>query len=95
MISLCLSQITQGATTGTGGRIRDIHATGKGAHEIAGVAGYSFGNLHLDGYTMPWEEKEVYPNGFGHPHQVGAHGNRETDNLTDCRRSFQWSVRLR
>lgn len=27
----------QGATTGTGGRIRDIHATGRGAYEIAGL----------------------------------------------------------
>uniref|UniRef100_A0A8R1HNK5 FGAR-AT_linker domain-containing protein n=1 Tax=Caenorhabditis japonica TaxID=281687 RepID=A0A8R1HNK5_CAEJA len=27
----------QGATTGTGGRIRDIHATGRGAYEIAGA----------------------------------------------------------
>jgi len=36
-----------GATTGTGGRIRDIQATGRGAHVIAGTAGYSFGNLHI------------------------------------------------
>ncbi|KAF6029987.1 ade2 [Bugula neritina] len=30
-----------GATTGTGGRIRDIQATGRGAHVVAGTAGYS------------------------------------------------------
>jgi len=36
-----------GATTGTGGRIRDVQATGRGAHVIAGTAGYSFGNLHI------------------------------------------------
>ena len=60
----------KGATTGTGGRIRDIHATGKGAHEIAGVAGYSFGHLHLDNYRMPWEGEETYPPGFSHPSQV-------------------------
>ncbi|CAJ0943262.1 unnamed protein product, partial [Mesorhabditis belari] len=60
----------QGATTGTGGRIRDVHATGRGAHEIAAVAGYSFGNLHLPGYEMPWEEPEVYPSGFAHPRQI-------------------------
>ena len=29
-----------GATTGTGGRIRDNQATGRGAHVIAGTAGY-------------------------------------------------------
>jgi phosphoribosylformylglycinamidine synthase len=28
-----------GATTGTGGRIRDNQATGRGAHVIAGTAG--------------------------------------------------------
>jgi len=36
-----------GATTGTGGRIRDVQATGRGAHVIAGSAGYCFGNLHI------------------------------------------------
>jgi len=38
-----------GATTGTGGRIRDVQATGRGAHVIAGTAGYCFGNLHIPG----------------------------------------------
>lgn len=38
-----------GATTGTGGRIRDVHCTGRGAHVVAGTAGYSFGNLHIPG----------------------------------------------
>ena len=38
-----------GATTGTGGRIRDNHATGTGAHVVAGTAGYCFGNLHIPG----------------------------------------------
>ncbi|KHJ86222.1 hypothetical protein OESDEN_14036, partial [Oesophagostomum dentatum] len=59
------------ATTGTGGRIRDTHATGKGSHEIAGVAGYSFGNLHLPGYHMPWEDADdEYPYGFSHPSAI-------------------------
>ncbi len=38
-----------GATTGTGGRIRDNHATGTGAHVAAGTAGYCFGNLNMPG----------------------------------------------
>jgi phosphoribosylformylglycinamidine synthase len=38
-----------GATTGTGGRIRDVQATGRGAHVVAGTAGYSFGSLHIPG----------------------------------------------
>ncbi len=39
-----------GATTGTGGRIRDVQAAGRGAHVIAGTAGYSFGNLNIPGW---------------------------------------------
>lgn len=38
-----------GATTGTGGRIRDVQSAGQGAHVIAGTAGYCFGNLHIPG----------------------------------------------
>ena len=38
-----------GATTGTGGRIRDVQSTGRGAHVVAGTAGYSFGNLLIPG----------------------------------------------
>ncbi|KJH46469.1 putative phosphoribosylformylglycinamidine synthase [Dictyocaulus viviparus] len=60
----------QGATTGTGGRIRDTHATGRGAHAIAGVAGYSFGNLHLPDYRMPWEDESDYPYAFSHPNSI-------------------------
>lgn len=61
----------QGATTGTGGRIRDTHATGRGSHEIAGIAGYSFGNLHLPSYHMPWEdETDKFPYAFSHPRSV-------------------------
>ena len=36
-----------GATTGTGGRIRDNQATGRGANVIAGTAGYCVGNLQV------------------------------------------------
>lgn len=45
-----------GATTGTGGRIRDVQAAGRGAHVVAGTAGYCFGNLHIPGE----EKKELY-----------------------------------
>ena len=38
-----------GATTGTGGRIRDVQSAGRGAHVVAGTAGYSFGNLRIPG----------------------------------------------
>ncbi|XP_036360685.1 phosphoribosylformylglycinamidine synthase isoform X3 [Octopus sinensis] len=49
-----------GATTGTGGRIRDVHCTGRGAHVVAGTAGYSFGNLNIPGYVQPWEEEKKF-----------------------------------
>ncbi|KAG5190290.1 CobB/CobQ-like glutamine amidotransferase domain-containing protein [Tribonema minus] len=45
-----------GAETGTGGRLRDVMATGRGAHAIAGISSYSVGNLNIPGYPLPWEE---------------------------------------
>ncbi|XP_030626914.1 phosphoribosylformylglycinamidine synthase isoform X2 [Chanos chanos] len=60
-----------GATTGTGGRIRDVQSAGKGGHVIAGTAGYCFGNLHIPGYALPWEEEGLeYPSSFAPPLQV-------------------------
>ncbi|RXN24302.1 phosphoribosylformylglycinamidine synthase [Labeo rohita] len=60
-----------GATTGTGGRIRDVQSAGKGGHVIAGTAGYCFGNLHIPGYVLPWEEDGwEYPSSFASPLQV-------------------------
>ncbi|MFA4871690.1 MAG: phosphoribosylformylglycinamidine synthase [Patescibacteria group bacterium] len=44
-----------GAQTGTGGRIRDIQATGRGGLVIAGTAGYCVGNLNLADYPIPGE----------------------------------------
>ena len=38
-----------GATTGTGGRIRDVQCVQRGAHVISGTVGYCFGNLHIPG----------------------------------------------
>ncbi|XP_024134719.1 phosphoribosylformylglycinamidine synthase isoform X2 [Oryzias melastigma] len=62
-----------GATTGTGGRIRDVQSAGRGGHVIAGTAGYCFGNLHIPGYELPWEsagEEWEYPSSFAPPLQV-------------------------
>lgn len=60
-----------GATTGTGGRIRDVQSAGKGGHVIAGTAGYCFGNLHIPGFALPWEEEGLeYPSSFAPPLQV-------------------------
>ncbi|KAF1761804.1 hypothetical protein GCK72_010061 [Caenorhabditis remanei] len=63
----------QGATTGTGGRIRDIHATGKGAYEIAGTVGYSFGNLNIPGLELPWEDESFeYPASISEPAKIAV-----------------------
>lgn len=60
-----------GAATGTGGRIRDVQATGRGAHVVAGTAGYSFGNLLLDDYELDWENPhELYPNNLAQPSRI-------------------------
>lgn len=60
-----------GATTGTGGRLRDVQGIGRGGYYIAGTAGYSVGNLHIPGYDLPWEEKGVpYPNNMATPLEI-------------------------
>ncbi len=60
-----------GAETGTGGRIRDVHATGKGSLVIAGTAAYCVGNLRIPGYPLPWEDESlVYPNNLASPLQI-------------------------
>jgi len=56
-----------GAETGTGGRIRDVHATGRGSLVIAGTAGYCVGNLRITGYELPWEDKS-----FSYPSSVAS-----------------------
>ncbi len=50
-----------GAETGTGGRIRDVLGTGRGAFVMAGTAGYCVGNLDIPDYAQPWEKKLPTP----------------------------------
>lgn len=50
-----------GAETGAGGRIRDVQGTGKGGFVIAGTTGYCVANLHIPGYTLPWENAYQCP----------------------------------
>ncbi|MCK4781410.1 phosphoribosylformylglycinamidine synthase [Candidatus Parcubacteria bacterium] len=57
-----------GAETGTGGRIRDGQATGRGSLIVAGTAGYCVGNLNIPGYDLPWEDKNfIYPDNLASP----------------------------
>ncbi len=44
-----------GASTGSGGEIRDEGATGRGAKPKAGLTGFSVSNLRIPGYERAWE----------------------------------------
>lgn len=44
-----------GASTGSGGEIRDEAATGRGAKPKAGLTGFSVSNLHMSTFPQPWE----------------------------------------
>lgn len=60
-----------GAETGTGGRIRDVHATGRGSLVVAGTAAYCVGNLLIPGYRLPWERSEFrYPDNLASPLRI-------------------------
>jgi len=57
-----------GAETGTGGRLRDVTATGRGAYPVAGLSSYCVGNLNIPGYNLPWEDKTFeYPSNLALP----------------------------
>ncbi|NDK98437.1 phosphoribosylformylglycinamidine synthase [Photorhabdus bodei] len=53
-----------GASTGSGGEIRDEGATGRGAKPKAGLVGFSVSNLRIPGFEQPWEED------FGKPERI-------------------------
>ena len=45
-----------GASTGSGGEIRDEGATGRGSKPKAGLCGFTVSNLGIPGFTQPWEK---------------------------------------
>ena len=60
-----------GAETGTGGRLRDVEATGRGALVLAGTAGYAVGNLRIPGFEQPWEDPDFrYPVNLASPLEI-------------------------
>ncbi len=64
-----------GASTGSGGEIRDEGATGVGAKPKAGLAGFSVSNLNIPGFEQPWEQSPGKPRA----HRLGAgHHDRGT-----------------
>jgi phosphoribosylformylglycinamidine synthase len=55
-----------GASTGSGGEIRDEGATGRGAKPKAGLTGFSVSHLRIPGYQRPWEQD------FGKPDRIAS-----------------------
>ncbi len=53
-----------GASTGSGGEIRDEGATGRGAKPKAGLNGFTVSNLRIPGFEQPWETD------FGKPERI-------------------------
>jgi phosphoribosylformylglycinamidine synthase len=56
-----------GASTGSGGEIRDEGATGRGAKPKAGLVGFSVSNLRLPDAVQPWEVEDV-----GRPSRIAS-----------------------
>ncbi len=50
-----------GASTGSGGEIRDEGATGRGGKPKAGLTGFTVSNLRLPGAVQPWEKDNGKP----------------------------------
>ena len=90
-----------GASTGSGGEIRDEGAVGRGSKPKAGLTGFVVSNLRLPGAVQPWETD------FGKPSRIasaldimlegpigGAAFNNEfgRPNLAGCFRTFEMEV---
>ena len=54
-----------GASTGSGGEIRDEGAVGRGSKPKAGLVGFCVSNLSIPGYERPWENT-----GVGKPERI-------------------------
>ena len=59
-----------GASTGSGGEIRDEGATGRGAKPKAGLCGFSVSNLRIPGFIESWESNENSPDRIAKPLQI-------------------------
>jgi phosphoribosylformylglycinamidine synthase len=54
-----------GASTGSGGEIRDEAATGRGGKPKAGLTGFSVSNLRIPGFIQAWESED-----YGRPAHI-------------------------
>jgi phosphoribosylformylglycinamidine synthase len=90
-----------GASTGSGGEIRDEGATGRGSKPKAGLVGFSVSNLRLPGVPRPWEREHGKPGRIASALEImldgplgGAAFNNEFGRpaLTGYFRSFELDV---
>jgi len=59
-----------GASTGSGGEIRDEGATGRGALPRFGLTGFSVSQLRLPGFTQTWEDEVGASKRLASPHRI-------------------------
>ena len=59
-----------GASTGSGGEIRDEGATGRGAKPKVGLIGYNVSNLRIPDLPRSWEGEEQKPSRIASPLQI-------------------------
>ena len=90
-----------GASTGSGGEIRDEGATGRGSKPKAGLSGFSVSNLEIPGAEQPWEQHYGKPERIASALDIMIEGplgaaafNNEfgRPNLTGYFRTFEQSV---
>lgn len=90
-----------GASTGSGGEIRDEGATGRGSKPKAGLCGFSVSNLEIPEFVQPWEQPYGKPERIASPLEIMIDGplgaaafNNEfgRPNLTGYFRTFQQEV---
>lgn len=63
-----------GASTGSGGEIRDEGATGRGAKPKAGLTGFTVSHLRIPGFEQPWENPERKPGRIASPLEIMIEG---------------------
>ncbi|QNM97730.1 phosphoribosylformylglycinamidine synthase [Chitinimonas koreensis] len=59
-----------GASTGSGGEIRDEGATGRGSKPKAGLVGFTVSNLNIPGFKQPWEVHSDTRLEYGKPGRI-------------------------
>ncbi len=63
-----------GASTGSGGEIRDEGATGRGSKPKAGLVGFTTSNLRIPGFLQPWEAPEAKSPRIASPLEIMTEG---------------------